>query len=173
MTAKQLSILNAALKLFAQQGFSATPTSQIAKAAGVSEGLIFRHFGKKEGLLEAVVKEGEESFKTLFADVAMASEPKEVIRKAISMPFGVPESDYEFWRLQFKLKWELDTFHDSKVEPMKLVVTNAFQKLGYEDAALEAETLLHLVEGVGSAMLKGHLNHKEELHQFLLKKYNL
>jgi len=173
MTEKQLSILNAALKLFAQQGFSATPTSQIAKEAGVSEGLIFRHFGKKDGLLAAVIHEGEESFKTLFADVAMAAEPKEVIRKAISMPFGVPESDYEFWRLQFKLKWELNTYQDTKAEPMKLVLTNAFQKLGYEDANLEAESLLHLIEGVGSAMLKGKLAHKKELHQFLLKKYNL
>ncbi|MFK7925091.1 MAG: TetR/AcrR family transcriptional regulator [Bacteroidia bacterium] len=173
MTAKQLAILNAALKLFAQQGYSSTPTSQIAKEAGVSEGLIFRHFGKKEGLLTAVLKEGEESFKTIFADVAMASDPKEVIRGAISMPFDVPEEDYEFWRLQFKLKWELENYQDTKSEPMKLVITNAFQKLGYDQAELEANMLLHLLEGIGGAILKGHLKRKKDLHIFLLEKYKL
>lgn len=173
MTEKQLSILNAALRLFAQQGFSATPTSQIAKEAGVSEGLIFRHFGKKDGLLKAVINEGEESFKAIFADIAMASTPKELLRKAISMPFDVPESDYEFWRLQFKLKWELESFSDSKLVPMRLVLTNAFEKLNYEEAALEAETLMHLLEGISSAMLKSKMSRKKELHQFLLKKYNL
>lgn len=173
MTAKQISILNAALKLFAQQGYSSTPTSQIAKEAGVSEGLIFRHFGNKEGLLTAVVKEGEESFKSIFAEVAMASDPKEIIRRMISLPFEVPEEDYEFWRLQFKLKWELESYKDTKSEPMRLVITNALQSLGYDQAELEASMLMHLIDGIGGAILKGYIKRKEELHAFLLQKYNL
>ena len=44
MTEKQENILKAALQLFAKEGFYATSTSKVAKLAGVSEGLIFRHF---------------------------------------------------------------------------------------------------------------------------------
>ena len=44
MTNKQQKILSSALKLFAKQGFDATSTRSIAQDAGVSEGLIFRHF---------------------------------------------------------------------------------------------------------------------------------
>ena len=44
---KKEQILNAALELFANDGFTATSTSKVAKRAGVSEGLIFRHFGNK------------------------------------------------------------------------------------------------------------------------------
>ena len=44
MTEKQISILESALELFSSKGFDAVPTSLIAKQAGVSEGLIFRHF---------------------------------------------------------------------------------------------------------------------------------
>ena len=44
MTEKQESILQAALKLFATEGYASTSTNKVAKVAGVSEGLIFHHF---------------------------------------------------------------------------------------------------------------------------------
>jgi AcrR family transcriptional regulator len=47
-------ILESALQLFSTKGFSATPTKAIAQAAGVSEGLIFHHFGSKLQLLMAL-----------------------------------------------------------------------------------------------------------------------
>jgi AcrR family transcriptional regulator len=49
--AKKERILNAALKLFSQQGFHATTTKEIATESGVAEGLIFYHFGDKRKLL--------------------------------------------------------------------------------------------------------------------------
>ena len=45
------SILKSAVQLFAERGFASTPTSAIAKKAGVAEGLIFHHFKNKEGIL--------------------------------------------------------------------------------------------------------------------------
>ncbi len=60
MTDKKEKILQAALELFAEEGFKPTSTSKIAKKAGVSEGLIFSHFCNKDGLLQAIIKEGEE-----------------------------------------------------------------------------------------------------------------
>ncbi|MEW5855394.1 MAG: helix-turn-helix domain-containing protein [Myxococcota bacterium] len=47
-------IEEAALELFAERGFAATSTSEIAKRAGVAEGTIFRHFPTKKALLLAV-----------------------------------------------------------------------------------------------------------------------
>lgn len=50
-------LLNSALDLFAQRGFAGTSTREIALNAGVSEALLFRHFGTKVALFEeAVVK---------------------------------------------------------------------------------------------------------------------
>lgn len=51
---KQARILAAAQELFVQRGFAATTTAHIAHAADVSEGILFHHFGSKEGLLVAV-----------------------------------------------------------------------------------------------------------------------
>lgn len=55
MTEKQQRIVETAIKMFAEKGFASTSTSEIAKAAGVAEGTIFRHFGSKENLLFSVI----------------------------------------------------------------------------------------------------------------------
>ncbi|WP_280358262.1 TetR/AcrR family transcriptional regulator [Nocardia otitidiscaviarum] len=54
--ARQL-ILDAAEKLFAAQGFDATPTAAIAAAAGVPKGLVFYYFPTKEAILTALMTE--------------------------------------------------------------------------------------------------------------------
>ncbi|MBV7255553.1 TetR/AcrR family transcriptional regulator [Pacificimonas sp. WHA3] len=45
-------VLEAANELFSKQGFAKTGTADIARAADVSEGSIFYHFGSKRALLE-------------------------------------------------------------------------------------------------------------------------
>ncbi|EUA08593.1 bacterial regulatory s, tetR family protein [Mycobacterium kansasii 732] len=50
-------LLDAARELFARQDYRSTTTREIAEAAGVSEYLLFRHFGSKAGLFrEALVR---------------------------------------------------------------------------------------------------------------------
>jgi AcrR family transcriptional regulator len=51
------AILNAAKHLFAEKGFEATPTSEVAKQAGVAEGLIFHYFKTKEGILVYILED--------------------------------------------------------------------------------------------------------------------
>lgn len=171
MTEKQEAILQAALILFAKEGYHATSTSKVAKAAGVSEGLIFRHFGNKEGLLQAILDEGERRLKDLFIDIVMETEPEQVIRKTIEMSSKIDKSDYDFWKLQFKLKWELEVSGDKKMEPLKMALTNAFTKLGYPSPELEAQLLILFVDALGSAVLKGSSINVDEMIQFLLSKY--
>lgn len=48
-------ILEAALELFSERGYAGTATSEIAKAANVAEGTIFRYFPQKKDLLFRVV----------------------------------------------------------------------------------------------------------------------
>jgi len=52
--AKRL-LLESARELFAERGYAGTSTREIAKAAAVSEPMIFRHFGSKAGLFEEAV----------------------------------------------------------------------------------------------------------------------
>ena len=48
-------ILQTAENLFSQRGFKGTTTKEIAKAAGVSEAIIFRHFATKDELYGAIL----------------------------------------------------------------------------------------------------------------------
>jgi Transcriptional regulator len=48
-------IRSAAVTLFARQGFAATGVEEIAREAGVSTGLIYRHFRTKDDLFGAIV----------------------------------------------------------------------------------------------------------------------
>ena len=173
MTEKQEKILDSALVLFAKEGYHATSTSKVAKHAGVSEGLIFRHFCNKDGLLHAILQEGENRFKALFVDIVMETEPKEVIRKAIEMTNKIDKSDYSFWKLQFKLKWELEINVDEKMAPLLMALTNAFKKLDYKNPEMEANLVLLFIDGLGSAVLKGSSINPQEMISFMLKKYSL
>lgn len=55
VTDKQRAILNAALELFAAQGYEATSTSQIAERAHVSVGSVYHVFANKRELLMGVL----------------------------------------------------------------------------------------------------------------------
>lgn len=54
---RQASLIAAAASLFARKGFNGTTTKEIAKAAGVSEALVFKHFPTKRALYGAILKE--------------------------------------------------------------------------------------------------------------------
>jgi AcrR family transcriptional regulator len=54
---RQASLIAAAASLFAAKGFSGTTTKEIAKAAHVSEALVFKHFPTKRTLYAAILAE--------------------------------------------------------------------------------------------------------------------
>lgn len=55
VTDKQVRVLEAAIEMFAEKGYSNTSTSEIAKKAGVAEGTIFHNYKTKKELLLAIV----------------------------------------------------------------------------------------------------------------------
>src|SRR5512144_2427518 len=50
-------LLDAALELFAEKGFAATRSEEIAARAGVSKGTLYLYYPSKEELLKAVIRE--------------------------------------------------------------------------------------------------------------------
>lgn len=54
MTDKRTQIVEAAIELFANNGFWNTPTSRISKHAGVSTGTLFNYFASKDALIDQV-----------------------------------------------------------------------------------------------------------------------
>lgn len=173
MTEKQEKILTTALELFAREGYHAVSTSKIAKQACVSEALIFRHFENKEGLLNAIMKQAEESAKQVFADIVMTIDPKEVISKTLTLPFVFPKEEYEVWRLMYALKWQTNSYNAEKMEPLKTALTSAFKKLNYDNPEAEAEIMLMLLDGIVTAMLLHEPENKQQILDTIKAKYHI
>jgi AcrR family transcriptional regulator len=57
-TETRTRVLKAALKLFARHGYDGTTTRDLAEAAGVAEGTLFRHFSNKKAILIEVATQG-------------------------------------------------------------------------------------------------------------------
>ena len=55
---RRKAIVAAAVPLFARKGFAGTTTKELADAAGISEGLLFRHFPSKKQLYEEILRSG-------------------------------------------------------------------------------------------------------------------
>jgi len=54
---KHLDVLWAAARLFSQRGVAQTSTREIAAAAQTTERTLFKHFGSKDGVVQAVISE--------------------------------------------------------------------------------------------------------------------
>lgn len=73
---RQASIISAAASLFAANGFNGTTTREIARTAGISEALVFKHFPTKRALYAAILAE-KVSLSELLAAVEEAARKRD------------------------------------------------------------------------------------------------
>ncbi|MGB0850913.1 MAG: TetR/AcrR family transcriptional regulator [Bacteroidia bacterium] len=172
MTEKQIAILEVALRLFSSRGFDAVPTSLIAKEAGVSEGLIFRHFKNKAGLLEAVMQMGTDKVAEALETIAVLETPEEKVTAIMEMPFHLEEEDFPFWRLVYAMKWQNDSYDEEASLPLKNLLVEALSEMKYLEPEAEADLIMSYLDGfVTTILLKGHIVDRNKLLQTLRKKY--
>lgn len=78
-------LLDVAADLFASQGYARTTTAQLAKAAGVTEPIIYRHFASKRDLFVALIERtGEQTLTQWEADLAEEADPADRVGRLIS-----------------------------------------------------------------------------------------
>ena len=103
---RRSQILQIAIKLFSQNGFRGTTTKEIARAAGVSEAMVFRHYATKEELYHAILDwkacEGKIASPYDIVGVAMAEKDDyKVFYLMILNALEKHETDPQFMRLLF------------------------------------------------------------------------
>lgn len=172
MTARKQSILDSALTLFSQHGYHGVSTVSIANHAQVSEGLIFKHFRNKRGLLDAFIDQGEEQISFQVDRLAEISTPSERIQEAMEIPFGLPENQFELWRLLYGLKFVEDERSKNLFDPVRDVILDALKDLNYADAEAETYLIMSYIDGFMTTLLLHQDKIKsEELLDALRKKY--
>lgn len=64
------ALIAAAVRTFSERGYSATPTTEIAKAAGISQAYLFRLFPRKQDLFVAAIGRVRERILSTFSNAA-------------------------------------------------------------------------------------------------------
>ncbi|MFD1470049.1 TetR/AcrR family transcriptional regulator [Hymenobacter caeli] len=169
---KQL-IAQTALHLFAEKGYEQVSTQLLAKAAGVSEALIFKHFGTKENLLTSIITAGYQRVVEHIKGRLAEADPLLFLHKMIDLPQVLVSEEPEFWKLQARL---LDVEFARKqyerfLQPLPALLQHAFQQLGYAEPVLEAQLLLLLVETLWKRQATGPDEAAPDFLRFVKTKY--
>jgi AcrR family transcriptional regulator len=151
---KKVTIVTAALKLFAMQGYASTPISLIAKTAGVSQGLMYNFFNSKEELLREMMRLGAEDIANSMESYLTVSDPREAIRNHIMKTIDIIQQQKEFWRLlhSIRLQGMVMQVVEDQFQQIVLNVTTTFEKifkqLKYPNPKLEAILFLTQIDGL-------------------------
>jgi AcrR family transcriptional regulator len=75
-------LLDVGRALFAEKGFEATSTEEIAARAGVSKPVVYEHFGGKEGLYAVVVDREMSDLLERLTSALSAGHPRQLVERA-------------------------------------------------------------------------------------------
>ena len=84
---RRTEILAAARQLFATNGYDATTTREIARAADMSDALLYRHFANKQEVLDQVIDRAIAAFGTLPPISRLQDLPTDALLRAIGTVF--------------------------------------------------------------------------------------
>lgn len=125
-------LLQVAMRLFSEKGFSGTTTKEIANAAGVSEAMVFKHFANKDELYSAILdhKACNRGFPNPFELLADKIEAKDDFGVFYTMALNALEhhaEDCDFLRLMLHSALE---GHDLARIFFASFITNVYEFLG-------------------------------------------
>lgn len=91
------SLIDAALTVFGRKGYSLTTLSDVAKEVGVTRGAIYWHFGGKEELYAALVKERFAHANAIFNNIIDSNlTPQEKVRGLLVKTLEYVEEDEQY-----------------------------------------------------------------------------
>lgn len=147
------SIITAALELFAQKGFHNTSMAQVAKAAGVSKGLIYNYFESKDELLKGVFELGLKDADVLFEEHQEA-DPRERLRGMLEHTFRLVEQHMDYYKLMTTLMFQpseiasIQGYLDQAGEYKMARFAALFQEIGCADPMNDALYFGAILDGI-------------------------
>jgi AcrR family transcriptional regulator len=160
---RRKQIMDAALELFASEGYSHCSISQLASHAGISKGLMYNYFKSKEALLIAIIEEGMEDIMVMMDPNHDGILEPEEVEGFIRDTFKGMRDNMQFWMLFINvvLQPPVKEFLDGKpfnniMERFAPQILEYFERMGYEDPYLEMLTFSAMIEGFGILMIYLH-----------------
>ena len=148
-------IVAAGMKLFAKRGYLSVAVKDIAREAGISQGLMYNYFKSKEKLLSYIIDDMINDMAELLKSAHAADSPAERLKLLIQMPFQSLREKKEFWEMvlpilsqqavSVKVKKQLKELFQSAIVQMEEI----FRALKVPKARMEAYKLGAILDGVG------------------------
>jgi AcrR family transcriptional regulator len=154
---RQRSLIEAANAVFAEHGYDAATTREVAERAGCSEGLIHRYFGGKRGLLLAVMEcKAAEVLEGLRAALPDCDSVAEDIEQILLWPLDISWEYRDFMRVavsQATIDPELGrsaarSIHNQRVT-LVLERLHRHRDAGRVRRDVDLEAVAHAIAGVG------------------------
>ncbi len=148
-------IMDTALEAFAQNGYESTSISTIAKAAGISKGLMYNYFPSKVALLQRIIMEGMDVFMQFLEVKDESRIKKEELIQFIDGNLQSLKESTDYYRLYFSLIFQPKVFHllgnDFMVIFEQLVnkFVLYFTQQGEKNPYGKARFILAIFDGVG------------------------
>ena len=159
---RKQQIMDAALHLFANEGYVHCTISNLAEHTGISKGLMYNYFSSKQQLLEAIIQKGLNQVLNLFDPnrdgILTSGEFVDFIRNL----FSIMKENKEFWVLYVSVLMQpgvKEHLTESSIPGYRefiRILMDYLTRKGFEDPDLEALTLSAMIEGFGVLMVYTH-----------------
>jgi TetR/AcrR family fatty acid metabolism transcriptional regulator len=158
------AILGAATRVFAEKGYSAASITEIAQAAEISDGLIYKYFENKRALLEQVLTSFyERTIADLAAKVAAGKTFEERLTILVSEHMGVFVADIDLCRLFISEVRTASDYRGSTIQQLNRRYTQVLIKI-VDDAIAAGEVQADLDPRLVRDMLFGAIEHLSWRH---------
>lgn len=152
-------ILDAAIELIAERGFSATSVGEVSRRAGVAKTALYWHFESKEGLLAAVIERvGETWIEEIQKSAYLVGDPLQRVQRLSEGWRRIVVDEPQLLRLLMVVQLELGEHSAAVSGSLQRVWQHAERAIaqGIEDSVgaslpdldLVAHTMLTLLQGV-------------------------
>ena len=163
---RERQAVDAALELFAADGYGAVTMDAVAAAVGVTKPLLYNYFGNKEQLYLACTRRtGEELVDEIDRAVAAAPTPGEALKAALRVFFAFVARDRRAWRVLYDetlpASGPIAEAMDGYRERLAAPVAAAFR-------ALDGDRTGALPEAQATALARGQLAAAEAMSRWWL-----
>ena len=99
-------ILASAMALFAEQGYGETTIRDIARAAGIAQGLLYNYFSGKEEVMLALFAQSMAQVRLSFEAATEGGTPAAQLERLIRRSFEIVQAQQQFWKLSYAVRMQ-------------------------------------------------------------------
>ncbi|KQY59768.1 hypothetical protein ASD11_09530 [Aeromicrobium sp. Root495] len=175
---RRAALLDVAERLFVERGFSSVTIEDIAREAGITRPIVYRHFTALDGVYLACVQRARDDYAgelvQAIAD-AQGVHPREQLRLGADLFFRILERDPGRWRLLFGGGASLSGEYAEQLAGLRLGTIEAIGAALLQ-ATVEAppgrmEVTAHAVSGVGERLGFWWLDHPDVPREELVEHF--